>query len=874
MSIPQNLCGNCFKAREVTEGSCPFCGYDRTENEEKYPLALRGGSVLAGQYIVGHVLGQGGFGITYLAFDHLLGIKVAIKEFMPEGMGTRLPGTTQVTVYAGERQDYFNYGAERFLEEARVLAKFIGNRNIAGVKNFFIENNTSYFVMDYIEGISFKNHIKNCGGKIGYEEALRILVPVLRALADVHREGLIHRDVTPDNIIISKDGEVKLLDFGSARYNLGDKSKSLDVILKAGYAPKEQYLRHGKQGSWTDVYSVAACFYFSITGNLPPEALERMEEDELAEFFAYGIKLPAYLNEAIMKGLEINANDRFQSASEFLQAIEEGQKCEEEEKNLRDEDMWNQNPDESKQMPLYIPTVVSVPSQESYVAASPQNVSARFTPISLPVKRLTMKKILAAVGSAAAILLIAVIVYRFIYDIKQYQDTLSLLDDGTDVNVESGTELNNESDLSESGSSDSTNDEGIIENSDGTNDEGIIGNSEENLEKISTLYIGQRDVPFGAYMWRVLDIQDGKALIISEDIVSERVLNQKDEAYVWENCDLRNYLNETFLQSFTQEEQNAIVEVTNNNKANEWAYYGGGEDTIDKIFLLSLEEVINYFGDSGQLDDYTSVADRFLDQYCGARKADDGHGWSIWWLRSPSWNVANFVTHVDHDGAISLSGSDADTSLGVRPALWIDISSYDFRESVLPTNLSIGQRDVLYGEYTWRVLDMQDGNALLLSEEIIEERAYHNEYEDCTWENCDLRKYLNESFINSFTQEEQDVMVEVSNSNDDNQWYYIEGGEDTKDKVFLLSLKEVADYFGDSGQLGINNDIWRIYDQYNQARKAKYGNESMWWWLRSPGISDTNAAYVLSNGVLDVGGSNIDDAEGGVRPALWIKVDQ
>jgi serine/threonine protein kinase len=874
MSIPQNLCGNCFAKRENFEGPCPFCGYDRTENEEKYPLALRGGSVLAGQYIVGHVLGQGGFGITYLAFDHLLGIKVAIKEFMPEGMGTRLPGTTQVTVYAGERQDYFNYGAERFLEEARVLAKFIGNRNIAGVKNFFNENNTSYFVMDYIEGISYKNYIKNCGGKIGYEATLRILVPVLRALADVHREGFIHRDVTPDNIIISKDGDVKLLDFGSARYNLGDKSKSLDVILKAGYAPKEQYLRHGKQGPWTDVYSVAACFYFSITGNLPPEALERMEEDELAEFFAYGIKLPEYLDDAIMKGLEINASDRFQSASEFLQAIEEGQKCEEEEKSLRDEDLWNQNPDESKQVPLYIPVAASVPapSSESYVVATQQNVSARFTPISPQVKRLTIKKIMAAVGSAVAIVLIALIVYRFISDIKQYQDTLSLLDDGTDVNVGSRTELNNESNLSESGSSDGTNVEGITENSDGTNDEGIIGNSEENLEKISTLYIGQRDVPFGEYMWRVLDIQDGKALLISEDIVSERKLNQKDEEYVWENCDLRHYLNETFLHSFTQEEQNAIVEVTISNKVSRWSNTGGGEDTIDRIFLLSLEEVIDYFGDSEQMDD--PVPGFFRDQYCGARKAKYENDWYWWWLRTSGWNGSNNIVNIEFDGGIHLGGSLSDESGGVRPALWIDISSYDFRESVLPTNLSIGQRDVLYGEYTWRVLDMQDGNALLLSEEIIEERAYHNEYEDCTWENCDLRKYLNESFLHSFTQEEQDAIVEVINSNDDNPWHDVEGGEATADKVFLLSIDEVVNYFGDSGKLDLGQYIGWFSDQYNGDRKALYGNNWDWWWLRSPGVAGTSTACVHNDGDFDVSGTNIDDNEGGVRPALWIHVDQ
>ncbi len=325
MPVPQHLCYNCFKEKQIPEGPCPYCGYDHAEHAAKYPMALRAGSILNGQYIVGRVLGQGGFGITYLAFDYQLKIKVAIKEYMPDGMATRLPETTLITVYSGEKQENFGYGAERFLDEARVLAKFLGNKNIAGVKSYFNENNTSYFVMDYIEGISFKSYIQNQGGNIDYSDALRVLVPVLRALSVVHREGFIHRDVTPDNIYITKDGEIKLLDFGSARYSLGDKSKSLDVILKAGYAPKEQYMRRGKQGPYTDVYSVAACFYAAITGYLPPEALERMEEDELVAPSSRGVKLPAYLEDAILKGLEVKAEDRYQSAEEFLAVIEQGQ---------------------------------------------------------------------------------------------------------------------------------------------------------------------------------------------------------------------------------------------------------------------------------------------------------------------------------------------------------------------------------------------------------------------------------------------------------------------------------------------------------------------------------------------------------------------
>ena len=323
-SSTQCLCYNCFQEREALEGPCPYCGFDLAENEKKFPVALRAGTVLNDRYIVGRVLGQGGFGITYLALDTQLNAKVAIKEFMPGEIATRVGGTT-VSVMMDTKSEEFAYGAERFQEEARTLAKFIGNPNIAGVSSYFDENDTSYFVMDYIEGISFKTYIANHGGKISVEEALNVMIPVLRALTAVHQEGFIHRDVTPDNIYITKDGIVKLLDFGSARYSIGDKSKSLDVILKVGYAPKEQYIRRSRQGPFTDVYSCAACFYAAITGFLPPESLERLDHDELVPISQCGIAIPEYLDKAILKGLAVQPEDRFQNAQEFLDAIESQQ---------------------------------------------------------------------------------------------------------------------------------------------------------------------------------------------------------------------------------------------------------------------------------------------------------------------------------------------------------------------------------------------------------------------------------------------------------------------------------------------------------------------------------------------------------------------
>ncbi len=287
--------------------------------DEKYPLALPQGTILAGQYIIEEVLGQGGFGITYKASDYKTGQKVAVKEFFPDSMATRTQ--TTVTPFAGDRAESFAYGKGCFLQEAETLAEFIGNENIVRVHSYFEENGTAYFVMDFVEGISFDQYIKEHGGRISYEETEKILLPVMDALAAVHSRGIIHRDVTPDNIYITKDKTVKLLDFGAARYSLGDKSRSLDVVLKHGFAPKEQYTRRGKQGPFTDVYTLGASFYFAITGRRPPDSIDRMDEDELISPGNLGVAISESQEDAILKAMSVQPSERFQSMGAFKQAL-------------------------------------------------------------------------------------------------------------------------------------------------------------------------------------------------------------------------------------------------------------------------------------------------------------------------------------------------------------------------------------------------------------------------------------------------------------------------------------------------------------------------------------------------------------------------
>ena len=313
---PERVCFGCFQEKEP--GSiCPHCGF--CENEEQPYLALPLGTLLNGRYMLGKVLGVGGFGITYLGYDLTLEIKVAIKEYMPSAIATRNADRYNVTLTGRMEEDY-QYGMERFLDEAKILAKLQNTPHVVSVQNYFKENSTAYFVMEYIDGMSLKAYLADQGGKIPYAQALTILQPIMEALIQVHGRNLLHRDISPDNIYITSRGESRLLDFGAARFALGD-GKSVSVILKHGYAPEEQYSSHGNQGPWTDVYAMGATLYRCITGMLPPDSVERMHGDTLKTPSELGVSLPKNVEQAILKALAVKTEDRFSNMDAFLRAL-------------------------------------------------------------------------------------------------------------------------------------------------------------------------------------------------------------------------------------------------------------------------------------------------------------------------------------------------------------------------------------------------------------------------------------------------------------------------------------------------------------------------------------------------------------------------
>jgi len=319
------LCPGCMS--ELTEAEkqsgCPHCGYRFDAVEEEQAHRLRPMTVLNDKYVIGKVLGEGGFGITYLGYDLTLEMKIAIKEYYPSGYVTReVQNGNTVTAFTGEREEFYRNGKEKFIKEARTLAKFSNLPGIVSVRDYFEANNTSYIIMEYLDGETLKSYLRGAGGRMPLATVLEMMQPVIRSLEEVHKKGLIHRDISPDNIMILKNGNMKLLDFGAARAVGGaEADRSLSVMLKPGYAPEEQYRTHGNQGPWTDLYAICGTIYKCLTGKAPLEAMERMRSDAIARPSRVGVSIPEWQEAALMKGLALYAEDRYQSLGEFYQAF-------------------------------------------------------------------------------------------------------------------------------------------------------------------------------------------------------------------------------------------------------------------------------------------------------------------------------------------------------------------------------------------------------------------------------------------------------------------------------------------------------------------------------------------------------------------------
>ena len=566
---------------------------------------LRKETRLIGRYTIEGVLGQGGFGITYLGTDELHEKKVAIKEFFPQGIVTRnieYQDTVTVT-FVGEKDNY-EKGKERFLKEARTMAKFSKDEGIVKALDFFEINNTAYIVMEYLEGVTLKQYLRE-NQRIAPEDLIELLVPLIESLDEIHSQGMIHRDISPDNIMVLPDGRIKLMDFGAARDYTEFGEKSLSIVLKPGYAPPEQYQTHGIQGPWTDIYALCATMYKCITGENPPDAIERVMDDHLKKISEFGIVIPPQEEAAIIKGMSVSAKDRYQDIKDFCEDLYGGY----EETSVPENKESEVESETSSEIKV---TEIAEQQKSQYILHNPKVEDDSSTESG---KKVTWNCLWF--GS--------------------YPQSQITAEDGEIYT--------------------------ILTNIDNWNKNGDVIIENTKYHKTEKDYFKYEPIK-----WRVLQSENGEAFLLSDVILDKQLYNENDKYVTWEKSSLRAWLNKKFIKrAFIDEEREKIniTEIVNQDNP----VYGteGGNNTFDKIFLLSLSEVSEQQDGEkyGFLDDEIRA--------CG--KSDFSKTGSWWWLRSPG-SYSLDAAEVNDDGWVGRNGSRVDSSYGgVRPALHLNLSS-------------------------------------------------------------------------------------------------------------------------------------------------------------------------------------------------------
>ena len=615
--------------------------------------------------------------------DELHKKKVAIKEFFPQGIVTRnieYEDTVTVTL-VGEKENY-DKGKERFLKEAQTMAMFSKDKGIVKALDFFEINNTAYIVMEYLEGVTLKQYLRE-NERIDAEDLVELLVPLIEALDEIHSQGLIHRDISPDNIMVLPDGRIKLMDFGAARDYTEFGEKSLSIVLKPGYAPPEQYQTHGVQGPWTDIYALCATMYKCITGENPPDAIDRLVDDHLKKISAFGIPVLPQIEEAIIKGMSVAAKDRYQNVGDFCEDLyggyEENSEPEAEESqadpvvaeaNVETKmDMLTEETPQSK-----YPTTEAVQEKEKLISKelsenagltseenvakagietdkndagnkvpeqSPEKEKVSITPEKegIPDNRGKEETKKIKKKNDYFPIIIGILILLGIAGAFAYNKSMSK--NGTTAKVESSSQKKDK------------------------NPEYKVG---ETIEFGN--YPQDKDGTEKPIEWIVMKNEGNQVLLLSKYVLDAKSYNEELEAVTWETSDIRQWLNnEFYTTAFNKSEKAKIQTSLIKNEYNSEHGTSGGNDTEDKVFLLSEKEAETLFSnDDERIAKATGYAEK-SGAYVNEKKE------AVWWLRSPG-DDSNVAAEVDCGGCIYEYGCYVDRSIdGVRPALHLNLQS-------------------------------------------------------------------------------------------------------------------------------------------------------------------------------------------------------
>ena len=579
-----------------------------------------------------------------------------------------------VTVTSIEEKNNYNKGKKRFLDEAQVMARFNKNEGIVKILDFFEANNTAYIVMEYLEGITLKQYLGKYG-VIQFRNLIEMMLPLLEALIEIHSQGLIHRDISPDNIMVQHNGKLKLMDFGAARDYTESGIKSLSVILNPGYAPPEQYQTHGEQGPWTDIYALCATMYKCITGENPPDAIERVMDDHLKKISAFGIPVLPQIEEAIIKGMSVAANDRYQNVGDFCEDLyggyEENSVPEAEESQSQVETELAEQSVETKTGMLTEGIPQSKYSTTEAVQESEKLISKELSENAgltseeneaeagiesetnnsgnkVPEQRMEKEKDSITPekegqsGNRAkeetkkvqkknnyfplivGILILLGIAGTFAYNKSVFEETTS---------------------KSESSSQKKDN-----------NPDYKIG---ETIEFGN--YPQDKDGTEKPIEWIVMKKEGNQVLLLSKYVLDAKPYNEGWENVTWQTSDIRQWLNnEFYTTAFNKSEKAKIQTSLIKNEYN---------DTEDKVFLLSEKEAETLFSnDDERIAKATGYAEK-SGVYVNEKKE------SVWWLRSMGYSSSR-AAEVKYNGWVDQDGPSVDCmDGGVRPALHLNLQS-------------------------------------------------------------------------------------------------------------------------------------------------------------------------------------------------------
>jgi len=849
---------------------------------------------LHGRYRIKGVLGEGGFGITYLCFDETLQQQVAVKEFFPRTLVSRYSKESSGVMLLGEAAAVsYERGKQRFLEEARTLVQFRDEPNILSVFDFFEENGTAYIVMEYLEGEDILSLIER-RGHIPAEETVQMMQPLFTALEKMHAVGLLHRDISPSNIRILPDKQIKLLDFGASRSIEYESGGTRSMISKPGYSPLEQYM-HMDQGPWIDVYAICATMYHMITGIIPDDALQRILLDELQKPSELGVKIAPEVEAVLWKGLSVDYHERYQTITGLKDAFAEALY------ESGEEVVIDQTARKKKHRLVF--TLAGIAAAIAVIAAAIVVLPKVLTRNTDPGNVTTEEIAVASIEETTEITSV---------EEKTTEERITENENTTeDHYYENGIAWNfSDGVLTFFGTGEIPDvevvlEEGTVQSRRGCPwddvrnqvvsvilEDGITGIGKHAFsycEALEMVAIPNSVSSIGAAAFascprlKEINIPDRVEVIepetfrdcnmLAELFLPATIKEIRDKAF--DGCD--SLKNTFFLGS--ERQWDAVAFADGNNAVSDAEMHFGLEEAmwtqwmIDRVkegTEIRLPDILSHFS----IYHYSGVILICKNGYDEIIQAEDIQKVAFYYdeengiifdsVEFPGYQLADVVTiKIMPPEAVRITAQELGLS-NISVGEYIKFGAYE----------QDGIQENGYEELEWLVLAREGDKALIITRNIVDYYSYNTADTIITWETCSLREWLG-LFLGDFSADERQFIEYTVVKAENNPQYNTAAGNDTTDRAFLLSYAEVKQYFH---SIDARIAVPTAYAKYLAETYSYYEFEEdyetllKWWWLRTPGEQENLAMYVDDIGVIFTRGIWINDGLIGVRPAMWINV--